>query len=145
MKISQYLGYFLKDFFTALGCLLIMVMMVLGFYSIEVINTSLHWQITLAALAYTFFKFALVNKFELEGKTQMINLCVCLSLADMMIILWLWFFAPNKMVNTEVMIAYIIIAFIVHGIVYAMMYIDGHRQAKQLNERLNTYHHEENK
>jgi hypothetical protein len=70
MKISKYLSYMLKDFFGAFGCLMIIIVIYLGIYSTESIKISLLWQIIIVASAYTFIKFAFVNKYELGKKAQ---------------------------------------------------------------------------
>ena len=139
MKISKYLGYILKDFFAAYGCLMVIVAMYLAIYSTETISTSLLFQIILAASAYTLFKFALVNKYELGKKAQMISFTVCFILADVMILVWLWFFSPGKIMDKNLLILYFLIILVVKGAVYAMMYIDSQAQAKQLNEKLREY------
>lgn len=139
MKISKYMECILKDFFEAYGCLMVIVAIYLRIYSLEIISTSLLFQIILAALAYTFFKFALVNKYELEKKAQMISFYICFVLADVMVLIWLWFFSPGKIMDKNLIIIYFIIILVVKGAVYAMMYIDGKTQAKKLNEKLREY------
>jgi hypothetical protein len=136
MKISKYVGYFLKDFFTACGCIMVVISLFLTIYSTQTIDSSVLFQIILVGLSYTFFKFALVNKYELEKKAHMISFATCFMLADMPIVIWLWLFSPSKIVDINVLLAYIIIIFIVKGMVFAMMYIDGNKQAKQINEKL---------
>jgi hypothetical protein len=142
MKTSKYLGCFLKDFFTAYGFLMVISAMFLVIYSTETITASLPVQIILVALSFTFFKFAFVNKYELEKKAQRISFAICFLLADMPIVLWLFFFSPGKLVDLSVLLAYIIVILIVKGAVCAMMYIDGNRQAKQVNEKLREYKNE---
>ena len=113
MKISKYLGCFLKDFFTACGCLMVITSIFFMLYSTETINSSLLWQIILVGLSYTLFKFALVNKYELEKKAQLISFTICFALADIPIVLWLFFFSPGKIVDITLLVSYIIIIFIV--------------------------------
>lgn len=139
MNFSNYIKHMLKDFFIAYGCLMIVVAMFLNIYSTQTIKSSLLWQIMLMALAYTFFKFAVVNKYEFEKKVQMINLFICSTLADIMIIIWLWLFSPSRIVNKNLILAYIIIILVVKGFVYAMIHIDGNKQAEQLNHKLSEY------
>jgi hypothetical protein len=139
MKISKYLGYILKDFLVAYGCLIIVVAIFVAIYSTETINSSLLGQIILIASAYTFFKFALVNKYALGKKAQMINFFICFVLADVMIILWLWFFNSSKIIDKSLLIIFALVILVVKGAVYAMIYIDGQIQAKQLNEKLSVY------
>ena len=136
MKISKYVGYFLKDFFAACGCLMAVTSLFLTIYSTEIINSSILLQLILLGLSYTFFKFALFNKYELGKKAHMISFAICFMLADMPIVIWLWLFSPSKIVDINVLLAYIIIILIVKGMVFAMMYIDGNKQAKQINEKL---------
>lgn len=139
MKISKYLECFFKEFFTVCGGLMVITAMFLTIYSKETINSSVLWQIVLVGLSFTFFKFALVNKYELNKKAQSISFAICFMLADMPIVLWLWLFSPNKIVDTTILITYIIIIIIVKASVYAMMYINGNKQAKELNEKLSKY------
>lgn len=139
MNISKYLACFLKDFFLACGCLLVIVTLFLGISAIKTIDTSLLWQMIIIASAYTFFKTGLLNKYELEKKMQVLNFTICHLLAEFLIIAWLWFFSPNKMVDAKLMIGYSIIVIIVNGSVYTMMYMDGQQQAKQINEKLSQY------
>ena len=142
MKPSKYLRYISKDFFQACGFLMIINAIFLRIYSTNTIKTSLLWQIILGALAYTFFKCALVNEHELGKKAQMINFTICSLLADIMVILWLWFFSPSKAVDINLIIFYIIVIVIVKIGVYALMYNNGKQQAKQLNEKLSNYKNE---
>ncbi len=139
MKISKYLGYILKDFFTAFGGLIIIVLMYLTIYSVETISASLLFQMILFAAAFTLFRYALINKFELTKKAQMISFFVCSTLADIMIMIWLFFFSPGRIHDLSLILIYFIVIICVKGGVYAMMYIDGKAQEKQLNEKLREY------
>lgn len=116
----------------------------LGINSQVIIESSLLCQIILVASAFTFFKFAFVNKYELEKTSQMLNLLVCSTLADIMIMLWLHFFSPSKVFDLNLIIAYIVVILIVKGFIYVVTYIDGQKQAKQLNEKLSMYRNDEN-
>ncbi|MBC8059179.1 MAG: DUF3021 family protein [Clostridiaceae bacterium] len=137
MKISEYLKWFVRDFLVACGLFMVIISIFLSINSTGQIGTSLFWQIILIALAFTFYKFALVNSYEIGKKTQMVSFSVCFVLASLMIILWLWFFSP--IFDIDKLIAYTLVIVIVKGLVYAMMYSDGHKQAKQLNEKLSRY------
>ena len=139
MKTSKYLTCMVKDFFTAFGGLTITAAVFLAVYSVEAIESTMLWQLVLAASAYTLFKYAFVNKCELSKKAQLINITVCTVLGDFMIVLWMFWFSPSKLMDKSLMMMYIAVIFIVKGAVYAMMYIDGHQQAKQVNEKLNEY------
>ncbi|MGG6313942.1 hypothetical protein [Paenibacillus macerans] len=141
MKISRYLTYLVKDWLVAGGCLTVIAAVYLSLTSSKNLPASLLWQIIIAASAFTFYKYALVNKHEpaLSKKIQMISFAICYVLAAIMIVLWLWLFSPNPMINTEQMLIYITVILVVKGLVYAMMYIDGHQQAKQLNQKLSEY------
>ena len=139
MKLSKYLMFVLKDFIVACGSLMILVLLILTLNSIDTINTSLLWQIVLGASVYTFFKNALVNTHELEKRTEMITFCICFVLADVMLLLWLWFFSANSNMDSGMLVAYLIVIVSVKGLVYAMMYSDGKNEAKQLNEKLSEY------
>ena len=139
MMIKKYLMYILKDFIVAFGCLMILALILLTFNSIDTIKTSLLWQIVLAASTYIFFKNALINKHELGKKAQMITFCTCFVLADVMVVLWIWFFSTAPNVDSSLLLAYFIIIVLVKGLVYAMMYSDGQREAKQLNEKLSEF------
>jgi predicted neutral ceramidase superfamily lipid hydrolase len=139
MKISKYLGYILKDFFIAFGGLMILVLMYLGIYSIQTTSTSLFSQMILAAAAFTLFRYALINKYELTKKAQMISFFICFTLADIMILIWLFFFSPGKILDLSLLLAYSIIIICVKVGVYAMMYFDGKTQEKQLNDKLREY------
>lgn len=140
MKYKECLKHLLKDIFQASGCLLIIAAMLLGANSIEIIDTSLLWQIIIIALAYTLYKFAFANNLDLGKRDQLISFTICSILADIIVVLWLWLFAqPVPAVDNELMIAYIIIIIVVKGAVYAMMYTDGQKEARQLNEKLGEY------
>ncbi|MDQ0196635.1 hypothetical protein [Paenibacillus wynnii] len=139
MKVKKYLMYLLKDFIVSSGCLMIITLIILTLTSIDTIKTSLLWQIVLIASAYTFFKNSLVNTHELGKKTQMITFGTCFVLADVMVILWLWFFSTGNSMNSSLLVAYIIVILLVKGLVYAMMYSDGQKEAKQLNEKLSEF------
>jgi len=139
MKTNKYLMCLLKDFFTTCGCLILITVSILAVYSIKTINISLLWRVILVASAYTFFKFALVNNYELGKKEQMLNFFICFTLADVMIIILLCFLAPGKSNDLSHIMVYAITIILVKGLVYAMIYSDGKTQAKQLNEKLIQY------
>jgi undecaprenyl pyrophosphate phosphatase UppP len=140
MKYNECLKHLLKDIFQTSGCLLIVAAILLGVNSIETINASLLWQIIIIALAYTLYKFAFANNLDLGKRDQLISFTICSILADIIVVLWLWLFTqPVPAVGNEQMIIYIIIIIVVKGAVYAMMYMDGKKQARQLNEKLNEY------
>ncbi len=137
MRLSQYLKQFLKEFFTACGCLMIVASIFLGINFIDTIKTSLLWQFIIIAAAFTLFKFSFANNLDLGKKNQLILFTIFTTLADIMVVLWLCLFSPN--IDSNIVILYIIVILIVKGAVFAMMYIDGQRQAKQLNEKLSEY------
>ena len=137
MRLNQYLRHFMGDTLKASGCLMIIATIFWGLNSITTIKTSLLWQIIVIASAYTLFKFAFVNNLELGKKAQLILFTICSTLADIMVVIWLYLFSPN--VDSNLIIMYIIVILIVKGGVFAMMYIDGQEQAKQLNEKLSEY------
>lgn len=137
MRLSQFLKQFLKEFFTACGCLMIIASIFLGINSIDTIKTSLLWQMVIIAAAFTLFKFSFANNLDLGKKNQLILFTIFTTLADIMVVLWLCLFSPN--IDSNIVILYIIVILIVKGAVFAMMYIDGQRQAKQLNEKLSEY------
>lgn len=140
MKYNECLKPLLKDIFQASGCLLIIAAILLGANSIEIINTSLLWQIIIIALAYTLYKFAFANNLDLGKRDQLISFTICSILADIIVVVWLWLFTqPVPAVDNELIIIYIIIIIVVKGAVYAMMYTDGQKEARQLNERLGEY------
>lgn len=137
MKISQYLNRFLRDFLVACGCLMVIITILFSIHPTVTINTSPFWQIIVIALSFTFYKFALLNKYESGEKSQLISFSICFFLASMMIILWLWFFCPG--VDKNLLLSYIFVIVIIKGLVYAMMYSDGNKQAKLVNEKLRQY------
>lgn len=137
MRFGQYLKQFLKEFFTACGCLMIVASIFLGINSIDTIKASLLWQVIIIAAAFTLFKFSFANNLDLGKKNQLILFAIFTTLADIMVVLWLFLFSPN--IDSDIVILYIIVILIVKGAVFAMMYIDGQRQAKQLNEKLSEY------
>lgn len=137
MMLSQYLKHFLKEMCNACGCLMFAASIFFGVNNIDTIKTSLLWQIIIIASAYTLFKFAFVNNLDLGKKDQLILFTIYSTLADIMVILWLCLFSPN--IDSNLIILYIIVILIVKGAVFTMMYIDGQKQAKQLNEKLNEY------
>ncbi|MBL4930702.1 DUF3021 family protein [Clostridium paridis] len=139
MEIREYLKSMVKDFITACGFLMVLMAIYLGLYSITEINVSFLFQIIIIALSFTFYKFAFINKFELKEKANIINFSICTTLADIMIIVWLWLFSPRNIIDNENIVVYIIIIFVVKAVVFAMMYINGREEAKELNEKLNEY------
>ena len=134
MKISKYLTYFLRDFLVICICFMVITAILSSSLSIGTVNISLMFQSILIALAFTFYKFALVNHYGLEEKTQRYSFYICFVLASMMIILWLVFFVPS--VDKSLLITSAFIIVITKGLVYVMMHIDSQAQAKQLNEKL---------
>lgn len=140
MKYHECLKHLLKDIVQASGCMLIIAAILLGIHSIESINTSLLWQIIIAALAYAFYKFAFINNLDLGKRNQLIIFTLCSTVATIIVLLWLWLFTqPVIVVDNERILLYVIIVIVVKGAVYAMMYIDGQKQARQLNEKLSEY------
>lgn len=137
MGLSQYVKPILKEIFTACGCLMIIASLFLGANSIETMKTSLLWQMIVIASAYNLFKFAFVNNLEVGGKAQLILFTICTTLADVMVVLWLYLVSTQM--DSQLIMIYIIIILIVKGAVFAMMYIDGQNQARQLNEKLREY------
>ncbi|MNC27398.1 hypothetical protein D3C75_755690 [compost metagenome] len=105
----------------------------------KTINSSLLWQITLAASAFISFKYALIDTPELSKKAQLISFYVFFLLADVFIIVWLWFFSTGQLIEKGILIPFIIIILIVKLAVYTMQYVDGRKEAKLLNEKLSAY------
>lgn len=139
MKISQYILKLLKDLVLNYGFLLFVGTIYLVLIGSEVLSVSVLIQFFILASAYTFYKFAFMNQFDFGKKAQWINLMVCTSVADIMIIIWLYFFSPASIMDTDLLIIYIVVVVLAHVAVYAMLYHNGLVQAKQLNEKLTEY------
>lgn len=143
MKTYKYLKTFLKDFFMVSGFIMVVGTLFSVIYSIKIINVSHLYQIILVASAYSFIKLAFANKDELDKKVQMLFFVSSFAIAEMIIFLWLWFFSPGKFISNNLMIVYMIILSLVEGIVYIMMYRNGLRNAKLINDRLIEYKNDE--
>jgi hypothetical protein len=139
VKIGKYLAYTLKDFLTALGGLVVIAVIYFSMHSIVTISTSLLYQLILGASAFTFFKNAFSNKHEFNKKAQSISFCVCLILADIIILIWMLFFSPGRITDRNLILAYFAVLIISEAAVYAMTYLDGRAQEKQLNRKLSEY------
>lgn len=63
----------------------------------------------------------------------------CFILADVLVILWLWLFTDGPLMDKGVLVPFVVVILVVKSMVYAMMHIDGKREAKQLNQKLNEY------
>jgi hypothetical protein len=141
MKVSSYISRIAKDFLIACGCLSILSALVLTLSSAETMNPSLLWQIILAASAFTSFKYALIDTPELGKRAQRFSFYICFVLADVFVIAWLWFFSSSQVMDRGILVAFILVILVVKGMVYAMMHIDGLKEAKRLNEKLSEYGH----
>ena len=139
MTISKYFKNLFENFFMACGCLMTIVTIFMVIYSAEIIKISLIWQIILVAFAYAFLKLAFVNEDELGKKVQMLFFIINLSLAEVIVMIWLLFFSPGRIMNINLIMVYIFSLIIVKGLVYKMMYINGEKHAKQINEKLIEY------
>ncbi|OVE65816.1 DUF3021 domain-containing protein [Clostridium diolis] len=139
MKFIGYLKNSLKDFFISSGFLMILITTISAIYSKETIETSQLFQIMLFSLAYVFFKLAFINKNDINKKVRLITFNVFLTLSELMILLWLLFFSPGKVMNINLLLAYIFALVIVKFLVYTMMSINGEREAKLINEKLIQY------
>lgn len=138
----KFIGYFkssLKDFFISSGFLMILITTISAIYSKKTIETSQLFQIMLFSLAYVFFKLAFINKNEINKKVRLITFNVFLTLSELMILLWLLFFSPGKVMNINLLLAYIFALVIVKFLVYTMMSINGEREAKLINKKLIQY------
>jgi hypothetical protein len=133
MKTSK-LTDFLKDFFISCLCLSIIVAILIGSSFIKSFNSSFIWQIVLIGGAYSFFKIAFINKYALEKKAQATNFVIFSTLADFMIILWLFLYSPSKVVNSTFIILCIIVILIVKGAYYAMVYSDNKKHNGHLKK-----------
>jgi Ca2+/Na+ antiporter len=139
MKFIGYLKNSLKDFFIYSGFLMILITTISAIYSKETIETSQLFQIMLFSLAYVFFKLAFINKNDINKKVRLITFNVFLTLSELMILLWLLFFSPGKVMNINLLLAYIFALVIVKFLVYTMMSINGEKEAKLINEKLIKY------
>jgi hypothetical protein len=139
MKFIGYLKNSLKDFFISSGFLMILITTISAIYSKETIETSQLFQIMLFSLAYVFFKLAFINKNDINKKVRLITFNVFLTLSELMILLWLLFFSPGKVMNINLLLAYIFALVIVKFLVYTMMSINGEKEAKLINEKLIKY------
>lgn len=139
MNIKRYLTDITKDFLIVCGGLTVIAAILLGGEFIKSLNSSLFCQVMLLSAAFTFFKYAFFNKYDLGKNKQAINFAVFSLLADTMIILWLFFFSTNKLTDSTLIIIYLIINVVVKLAVYAMMYSDGKKEAAQINQKLNEY------
>ena len=139
MTISKYFKDLFKNFFVACGFLMTIVTIVMSIHFTEIIKVSLIWQIILVAFAYAFLKLAFVNEDELGKKVQMLFFIINLSLAEVIVMIWLLFFSPGRIMNINLIMVYIFSLIIVKGLVYKMMYINSEKHAKLINEKLIEY------
>ncbi|MEK5033384.1 hypothetical protein MKY96_18160 [Paenibacillus sp. FSL R7-0302] len=135
----KYVSLFVKDLLVACGGLMVLAAVVLALNSTEMIRGSLLVQLFLGASAFTCFRYALVNTYEVDPKVQTISFYLCFILADVLVILWLWQFADGPLMDKGVLVPFVIVILVVKSMVYAMMHIDGKREARQLNQKLNEY------
>jgi len=139
MNLSRYIKDVTKDIFTTCGLLTVAIVLFSSLYSRDMIETSFLLQAILLSCAYTFYKFALINKYDFKKKAQLINFSVFSFLAYSMVIIWLFLFTTNSNIDRRLMILYVLVIGIVKVLVYVMMNINGNIQAKQLNEKLSKY------
>ncbi|MBE6086451.1 MAG: DUF3021 family protein [Clostridium beijerinckii] len=139
MKFIGYLKNSLKDFFISSGFLTILITTISAIYSKKTIETSQLFQIMLFSLAYVFFKLAFINKNDINKKVRLITFNVFLTLSELMILLWLLFFSPGKVMNINLLLAYIFALVIVKFLVYTIMSINGEKEAKLINKKLIQY------
>ncbi|WNS46292.1 hypothetical protein [Paenibacillus sp. MMS20-IR301] len=139
IKTGKYLSFFVKDLLTACGFLMVLAAAVLALNAKETVNGSLLLQLFLGASAFTCFRYALVNTHEVEKRVQTISFYVFFILADVFVILWLWFFADGPLMDKGVLVPFVIVILVVKSMVYAMMHMDGKREAKVLNQKLEEY------
>lgn len=135
----KYVSLFVKDLLMACGGLMVVAAIVLALSSTEMIRGSLLVQLFLAASAFTCFRYALVNMYEVDPKVQTISFYLCFFLADVLVIVWLWLFADGPLMDKGVLVPFVIVILVVKSMVYAMMHIDEKREAKQLNLKLDEY------
>lgn len=140
IKTSKYLSFFVRDLLTACGFLSVLAAVVLALNATDTINSSLFLQLFLGASAFTCFRYALVNTYEVEKRAQTISFYIFFILADVFVILWLWLFATGpRMLDSGVLVPFVIVVLVIKTMVYTMMHIDGKREAKQMNQKLNEY------
>ncbi|AIQ57596.1 hypothetical protein [Paenibacillus borealis] len=140
IKTGKYLSFFVKDLLVACGFLTVLAAIVLALNSTETVHGSLFVQLFLGASAFTCFRYALVNTHEVEKRVQTISFYIFFILADVFVILWLWLFADGPLMDKGVLVPFVIVILVVKTMVYTMMHIDGKREAKQLNQKLDEYH-----
>lgn len=140
IKTSKYISFFVKDLLVACGFLMVVAAIVLALSVTEMIHGSLLLQLFLGASAFTCFRYALVNTHEVAKRVQTISFYIFFILADVFVILWLWLFATGpRMLDHEVLVPFIIVILVIKSMVYTMMHLDGKREARQLNQKLNEY------
>jgi len=139
MKLSTYLKHFQKDFFTACGYLMVVALIFLSLYSQAIFDTTLLWQIMLAALTFTFFKFAFVNQYGLDDQAQMMSYFISALLGDITLSLLLTFFTPGGGHTWGAFMGLVLVFVVMKMMVYPMMYKNAKEQAKALNEKLLHY------
>ncbi|WP_143192182.1 DUF3021 family protein [Paenibacillus helianthi] len=139
MKTGKFVSCILKDLFAACGCVTILVAIVLTLNSTGSVRTSILWQIIMAAAAFTCFKYALVSTQGLSKHAQTLSFYICFVLGDVFVILWLWLFSSGPFREKGLLLPFVITVLVIKGMVYAMLHIDGKKEAKQLNEKLSEY------
>ncbi|WP_379153953.1 hypothetical protein [Paenibacillus sp. sgz5001063] len=139
MKTGKFVSYMVKDWLAACGCVTILVAIVMALSSTGSVKASILWQIILLASAFICFKYALVSTPGLGQKAQTLCFYICFVLADVYVVIWLWLFSSGPFRENGRLLPFMITILVVKGMVYAMLHIDGKKEAKQLNEKLNEY------
>lgn len=137
MDVGQYVKPIVSDIFKACGCLLIIMALLLGINSSEIIRPVLLWQIIVLAVAFALFKVAYTNPYDLTGKRQLIVFSLCTLLADILLVLWLSMVSPST--DSSLILPYLVVILLVKGVVFAMMYVDGEKEARRINQKLSEY------
>lgn len=136
MSIIKYIKSILKNYFQATGCLMTFYLIFSWMYRVESIEISILGQILFIALAYAFLKLAFVSEDELGKRGQLIYFNVNLSIAEVILLSWLLFFSPGKIMDINLLILYIVVIAAAKILVYKMMRINGEKNAKLINQKL---------
>lgn len=136
MSISKYLKNILRNFFISSGCLITITTIISWMYGLERIEISQVGQILFMSLAYAFLKLAFVSEDELGKRGQLIYFNVNLSIAEVILLSWLLFFSPGKIMDINLLILYIVVIGAAKILVYKMMRINGEKNAKLINLKL---------
>lgn len=139
MKEYRLLRDMMRQFFAIVTGIFLGTATFLTVFSIEVVNSSLLWQVFLVALVTALAGFIYCSRRELSKKAFLTRQALHFLAIITILLIAAYLFGWISFADTRLVVVFLVFVVLVYALVSVFIYTAGQKQIKRLNEKLSEY------